>query len=180
MKLTLIKRFALKALVLFSAVLVGAQLVPKLWAKNSYKCIAVIDVLIDQKPQRIRLAGIDAPERAMPFYDVAKQTLAKACFGKMITVNGSTKDRNGRLIATIFTADNVNVCYALVANGLAWHYKQYSTDATLAKIEKMAQAKKLGIRQYNNLMPPWEVRALRRAGNSVKFSGGKAIVTPTK
>ena len=58
----------------------------------SGKVIAIIDgdtydVLIhDNKTIRIRMEGIDAPERGMPFFRKSKDYLAKLCFNKNIHI----------------------------------------------------------------------------------------------
>ena len=59
-------------------------------------------------------------------------------------------------------ADNVNE--HLVANGWAWHYKQYSTDTKLAQLETSAKAGGTGLWAHPNPLPPWEFRSRQRSG----------------
>ena len=59
-------------------------------------------------------------------------------------------DFQGKVVSI---ADSVNE--QLVANGWAWHYKQYSTDAKLAQLEKSAKAGGKGLWADPNPLPPW-------------------------
>jgi hypothetical protein len=68
-------------------------------------------------------------------------------------------DFQGKVVSI---ADNVNE--QLVANGWAWHYKQYSTDAKLAQLEASAKAGGQGLWADPNLLPPWEFRSRQRSG----------------
>jgi len=47
---------------------------------------------------------------------------------------------------------------ALIQAGLAWHFKQYSRDPELAKLEFKARAKKAGLWSEADPMPPWQWR----------------------
>jgi endonuclease YncB( thermonuclease family) len=76
---------------------------------------------------RIRLAGIDAPERGQAFCKVARERLAELTQGQVVTVYIDSRDRYGRTVARL-EADGLDVCRQLVADGLAWHYTRYSRD----------------------------------------------------
>jgi len=47
---------------------------------------------------KIRLAGIDAPEKDQPFGQRSKQSLSNAVMGKPVRVEWSKQDRYGRLV----------------------------------------------------------------------------------
>ncbi|WP_026914889.1 thermonuclease family protein [Christiangramia portivictoriae] len=106
---------------------------------------------------RVRLDGIDTPERKQPYSKAAKKALSNLIFGKNVTVYYTKKDGYGRVLGEIFI-DNINVNRELVRQGLAWHYKKYSDDRTLAKLEKEAQLNKMGLWQEPNPVAPWTYR----------------------
>lgn len=121
------------------------------------------EILYDGQPERVRLAEIDCPEKSQPFGNNAKQYASDLCFGQQVsvTVHGK-RDRYGRIVGTVVTADGVNVNEALVKAGLAWHYKQYSDSETLAAMEQQARLKQLGLWADKKPTPPWEWRKNKR------------------
>ena len=128
-----------------------------------------ITVLVAEKTQhKVRLEGIDAPERGQAFGTKATDALKGAIGGKPVTVKVSGKDRYGRLIGYVF-AGELNLNEWLVENGWAWHYKAYSKDARLDELEKKARALKVGLWKDNNKpMAPWDYRSSKRKQQSVK------------
>jgi micrococcal nuclease len=122
------------------------------------------DILVDRKTYRIRMNGIDAPERGQPFYQKAKDYLGSLCFQRNIKVVKIDLDRHDRTIAESLLDDSVNLSYEMVKAGFAWHYKQYSSDQNLADLENNARKNRLGLWADDNPKPPWEIRAHRRSG----------------
>jgi endonuclease YncB( thermonuclease family) len=132
------------------------------------------------KQRKIRLAGIDAPEKAQPFGTRARQYLSELIYLKQVDVEWKKYDRYGRIVGKIFVAPpkgcateptcpkTVDAGLALVATGLAWHYKQYAKEQPpderqrYARAEWDARAKRLGLWQDKNPVPPWEWRHKRR------------------
>ena len=115
-------------------------------------------VLTAQNKQiKIRLAGIDTPEKSQAFGTKAKQALSSKIFGKTIEVKAQTKDRYGRTVADLYIGKRwINL--ELVAEGYAWHYKQYSKDKRLAQAEVKARSSRKGLWSDKNPTPPWEYR----------------------
>ncbi len=120
-----------------------------------------VDVLIDRKPVRVRLAEIDAPEKAQAFGTRSRQALAAAVFQQLVTVKTTGLDRYGRTIGTILVNDN-NVNRMMVAQGMAWAYRQYLVDRSLLDVETAARSGRLGLWLDANPTPPWEWRAQKR------------------
>jgi endonuclease YncB( thermonuclease family) len=140
---------------------------------DTYKVIKILDgdtydLLINNKPQRIRIDAIDAPEKGMPFYKVSKNYLGSLCFKKMIRIKKVDVDRHGRWVCRGYTPDGLDISIEMVKAGLAWHYKEYSKDKELAQLELEARSKKIGLWSEPLSLPPWEVRALHRKGISTK------------
>lgn len=138
---------------------------------KTYKVIGVkdgdtVELLMDGKPQVVRLSNIDCPEKKQPFGNNAKQFVSDLCFGKMVKVSGNgKKDRNKRLIAEIILSDGKNINKELVKNGLAWHFKRYSKDNSYDILERQAQKQKLGLWKDKNPIAPWNWRKSRKSSS---------------
>jgi endonuclease YncB( thermonuclease family) len=124
-------------------------------------------LLADNTQKRIRMEGIDAPEKGMPFYRVSKNYLGSLCFNKNVTIQVTDKDGD-RLIGFTYLEDGTELSHAMIAAGLAWHFKKYNTDPDLAQLEVRARKKKLGLWIDKNPMAPWDNRSLHRQGVSTK------------
>jgi micrococcal nuclease len=144
-------------------------------ALKTYKVVGVVDgdtfdvFDIEKKSaSRIRMNGIDAPERGMPYNKKAKQYLSNLIFGKEVVLQFLDEDRNGRLIAKTIINDNVDVSLEMIKAGYAWHFKEFSDDELYAYWETVAKQNKIGLWQESNPLSPWEVRKMHRSGISTK------------
>ena len=117
-----------------------------------------INVLIDGEEVKVRLDGIDAPEKKQAWGSVAKQALSEAIFGKVVLVRVTDSDRYARLIGRIYTRDGEDVNRAMVAAGLAWQYVEYNDEDGLAHAQGYAEAMRLGLWADRSPVPPWEYR----------------------
>jgi micrococcal nuclease len=127
------------------------------------------EILFDGQPERVRLAGIDCPEKSQPFGNNAKQYASNLCFGKIVTVTSTGKrDRYGRIVGAIVTEDSLNINQLLVKEGLAWHYRQYSDDEQLADIERTARVQRKGLWIDNEPIAPWDWRRHNRDMNRIR------------
>ncbi len=108
----------------------------------------------DNKQHTIRLAEIDAPEKAQDFGQVSKQNLSTLIFGKNVTVKVTTTDKYGRSIGNVYL-NNLWINLKQVEDGLAWHYKAYSKSDQIANAEIAAKSKKLGLWVNPNAVAPW-------------------------
>ncbi|MCL4809462.1 MAG: thermonuclease family protein, partial [Thermoanaerobaculia bacterium] len=98
-----------------------------------------ITVLDGTTRVKVRLNGIDCPERRQPFGARAKQLTSELAFGKTVTVRPFGKDRYGRVLGEVVLPDGRVLNEELVAAGMAWHYKRYSKDERLARLERQAR-----------------------------------------
>jgi hypothetical protein len=127
------------------------------------------DLLLDDKTTiRIRMDGIDAPEKGMPFSQASKKYLDELCQGQTIEVWITDKDQHGRKIALSYLEDGRELSREMLKAGLAWHYKKYNSDEELAALEIEARQARRGLWQDKNPMEPWENRRLHRQGVSTK------------
>ena len=116
-----------------------------------------LTLLVGTTQHRIRLNGIDAPESTQAFGTKSKQAIADKVFGKDVTVKWATRDKYKRILGDVYLGDRW-INHEMVAEGYAWHYIQYSTDAKLAAAEKQAKEKKVGLWADAKPIPPWEFR----------------------
>lgn len=121
-----------------------------------------IEVLAGKTPYRIRLEGIDSPEKKQAFGMKAKAYCSSLAFGKEVKVQISTKDRYKRHIAYVFLPDGKNLNYEMLRAGYAWHYKQYSKDKRMAELEIAARKHKLGLWSDPRAIPPWQFRKMKK------------------
>jgi micrococcal nuclease len=124
-----------------------------------------VTVLREREPVKVRLDGIDAPEKRQSFGTKSKDALAGLVFGKAVTVQSKGTDRYGRTLGVI-SVNGVNVNQQMVAGGWAWHYKQYSSDQTLSQLELRAKAAQSGLWADANSLPPWEFRSRQPIGST--------------
>lgn len=137
------------------------------------KVIAIADgdtftILQDNKPVRIRIDAIDAPEKGMPFAKASKKYLSALCFGKMVTIKTTTIDRYGRTVARASLPNGKDISTEMIRAGYAWHYKKYSKDVLLTNLEIQARKNKLGLWKDKDPVAPWEIRKMHRKGISTK------------
>lgn len=121
-----------------------------------------IDVLYNDKTERIRLNGIDAPEQDQAYGQRAKQLAEDLTHGQHVTVETKEQDRYGRTVGDVFLPDGRNLSRELVGAGLAWWYCEHSSDQTLKDLEQDARDKKRGLWNDRVPIPPWVYRKIQR------------------
>ena len=118
--------------------------------------VVVLDSLNHQTT--LRLAEVDCPEKDQPFGTKAKQFTSDKIYRKQIKYVVTEIDRYGRSIAMIYYDNNKYLSAELIKNGLAWHYKRYSTSKELANFENSARLQKVGLWYDKNPVAPWDWR----------------------
>ncbi|MGZ5055815.1 MAG: thermonuclease family protein [Methylobacter sp.] len=117
-----------------------------------------LTVLNAEKRQfKIRLVEIDAPESKQAFGTQSKQSLSEICFKKTVIVDDKGTDKYKRTLGRLH-CDGVDANAEQVKRGMAWAYKQYLTDQSIATLEAQAKAAGTGLWADANPMPPWEFR----------------------
>lgn len=119
-------------------------------------------VLDGTTPVRVRLHGIDCPERGQAFGAAARRFASSLAFGQSVTVRSRGKDRYGRVLGEVVLPDGRRLDRELVAAGMAWHYARYSDDEALAKAEQQARKARVGIWSEADPVAPWSFRAAGR------------------
>lgn len=139
------------------------------WAADSYKVVGVKDgdsvVVLSPEKREIecRLEAVDAPEFCQAFGQAAKRSLSDLIYGRMVDVRITGQDHvYGRPLCRIFV-NGIDVNKEHVKRGMAWVYRQYSSDLRLIALELEAKHERRGLWIDPNPMPPWEFRKQKRA-----------------
>ena len=115
---------------------------------------------------KVRLAEIDAPEKAQPFGERSRQSLAALCAGEQAVIRPTSTDRYGRTVARVECRE-LDANAQQVRSGMAWAYRQYQSDPVIPKLERQARAARAGLWVAEGTaaepVAPWEWRAARRA-----------------
>ena len=123
-----------------------------------------IEVLHNQHPERIRLHGIDCPEKGQAYGTRAKHATSALVFGKEVTLQTHGKDRYKRTLADVFLSDGTHVNHELVKDGWCWWYRKYAPkDIEIKTLEEQARQSKKGLWGERAPVPPWEWRRDARA-----------------
>jgi micrococcal nuclease len=133
-----------------------------------------ITVMDNGVPEKIRLNGIDCPEKGQPFGNRAKQFTGDMVFGKIVTIKEHGKDKYGRTIGDVLLPGGKNINKELVKAGLAWWYHQYSNNKELAQLEQEAKSSKRGLWSDSNPVPPWNWR--HNKSSSAKSTQNKSLI----
>jgi endonuclease YncB( thermonuclease family) len=110
---------------------------------------------------KVRLAGIDAPEIGQPFGTASRDGLRALVLRKSATIHGDERDRYGRVVARL-EIEGRDVNRQMVLDGMAWHFKRYSDDASLAAAECEAREARRGLWGDREPVPPWKWRATEK------------------
>jgi len=130
------------------------------------KVVAIADgdtftLLVNNQQIKIRLHGIDCPEKGQDFSKAAKDYLSDYVFDKVVNVRTMSKDRYRRTIGVV-SIDGINFNEKLLEAGLAWHFKKYDKNPAWAKLEETARKNKRGLWVNANPVQPWEWRKGKR------------------
>jgi micrococcal nuclease len=107
---------------------------------------------------KVRLVGIDAPELGQAFGRVARDRLRELALRQRVVVELHDRDRYGRDLATV-VVEGASINRQMVAEGMAWHFTRYSSDADLAAAEAAARAARIGLWADAAPVAPWQWRA---------------------
>ncbi len=111
---------------------------------------------------KIRLQGIDAPEKGQPFGRASGRFLARLVAGRDVKIQWSKKDKYGRILGTVFL-DNRDINLEMLQAGFAWHYKRFDSTPAYTRAETEARAAKRGLWQDKKPVEPHEYRKAKRS-----------------
>jgi endonuclease YncB( thermonuclease family) len=111
--------------------------------------------------ERVRLSGIDCPERGQAFGTRAKEALSERVAGETVTVVWDKRDRWKRVVGKVIDEEG-DVNLALVRGGMCWWYRAYAGEQSPADrllyedAEDTARGEGLGLWRDPDPVPPWE------------------------
>jgi endonuclease YncB( thermonuclease family) len=148
----------------------GDTLFGKLVGVADGDTVTVLDA--NNQQHKIRLAGIDAPEKAQPFGQRSKQNMSALVFGKQVDVHWSKRDRYRRIVGKVMVQPldcptcrkTLDVGLSQLTMGFAWWYEKFAKDQAAADAaryefaEHEARAKRAGLWADRHTIPPWDWR----------------------
>lgn len=126
-----------------------------------------LQVLVRGRAMDVRLAEVDAPERAQPYGWEAALALIDLVRNRAVRVAPYDVDRYGRVVAHVYVGER-DIGRELVQHGAAWFYSRYASSADLFAVERQARAERRGLWALakEERIEPWEWRRRqRRASN---------------
>ncbi len=157
----------LVALLALATPLSAAELDGKIVGVADGDTVTLLDASNTQ--HRIRLDGIDAPERTQPHGQRARQSLAAMAHGRVARADCPKVDRYGRAVCRVIV-DGIDVGLEQIRRGYAWHYVKYAHEQRAADREKYARAESdarsasAGLWSFSDPVPPWDYRRAPRGG----------------
>lgn len=155
---TLTKSLCCLLLYLISAIGVQAEtLVGKVVGITDGDTITVIDT--DKTEHKIRLMGIDAPEKKQDYGNESKKALSNYIYQKEVTVEYKKQDRYKRKVGKIILGKQ-DICLQMIKDGMAWHYKDYEKEQSkndrdlYSQAELKAREAKIGLWQDSKAIAP--------------------------
>lgn len=138
--------------------------------------VTVLDAQMRQ--HKVRLSGVDAPEKGQAFGQRSKESLSSLTYGKEVDVIWMKRDRYGRIIGKLMIqppdcppcAKTLDAGLNQVILGMAWWYRKYATEQSREDREKYelteseARAKLVGLWRDPDPVPPWAWRKAKRLG----------------
>ncbi|NMG50039.1 nuclease [Azoarcus communis] len=127
--------------------------------------VTLLDANLRQ--HKIRLSGIDAPEKRQPFGNRSRLQLGALVFGKQVTADCPKTDRYKRAVCRL-EVDGIDANLAQLEAGMAWHYKAYAREQRApdrrryAQAEERARDDRQGLWADRAPVAPWDFRKARK------------------
>jgi micrococcal nuclease len=126
-----------------------------------------INVIRDGRQEKVRLYGIDTPEKGQDYGQQARDLTSALVAGRNVEVEQKDTDRYGRVVGLV-KVDGQSLNELVIQNGYAWVYWQYCKEkfcTEWVKSEGVARQQKKGMWSSSVVIPPWEWRAAKRENN---------------
>jgi len=112
--------------------------------------------------EKIRMYGVDAPERGQQNGDAARTHLVSLISGSVVEIEPVSEDMYGNTVAIVWNRE-MNISQEMVRAGYAWVYRKYC-DKPFCEywftLESEAKRKKIGLWQESDPVPPWMWRRM--------------------
>jgi micrococcal nuclease len=108
---------------------------------------------------KIRLAGIDAPEKEQAYGADSKRSLSDMVMGRQVKIASEATDQYGRMVAHL-SINGLDVNAEQIRRGMAWEYSSYHSNKALIALQNEAKQVPRGLWAQSDPTPPWEWRKL--------------------
>lgn len=122
----------------------------------------------DNSVIRVKMEGIDASEKGMPFYNESRKFLKHLCLGKAVRFLPNGICVYNKQMGMTFLENGTELGHEMVREGMAWQVSKFNTDKKLYALEARARLEHRGLWIQDNPVPPRTVRKYRRMGTSRK------------
>jgi endonuclease YncB( thermonuclease family) len=136
--------------------------------------IKVLDV--NKVEYKVRLTGIDAPERGQPYGTASTKHLSSLIAGKEVLVESDKTDRYGRTLGKVWVQPSdcpacgktLDANHAQILAGMAWWYRYYADEQSpqdrgrYESAEDEAKTRKRGLWTDRNPITPYDWRKGKR------------------
>jgi endonuclease YncB( thermonuclease family) len=161
-------------LMLFFCSLTQADVMGRVVAVTDGDTIKVLDSTNTQ--HKVRLTGIDAPEKGQPFGNASRERLASMVAGKEVFVESEKNDRYGRVLGKVWVQPSdcptcgktLDANHAQLLAGMAWWYRYYAKEQSpedrgrYESAEDEARKRKWGLWVDPNPINPYDWRKGRQ------------------
>jgi endonuclease YncB( thermonuclease family) len=106
---------------------------------------------------KIRLQGIDAPEKGQAFGKASGRFLSGLVAGRDVRVTYAKRDQYNRILGTVYLDDR-DINLEMLKAGMAWHYKRFDKSPAYAAAEQDARENRRGLWSDPNPIPPEQFR----------------------
>ena len=111
---------------------------------------------------KVRLYGVDAPEKDQDFGYESKKALMNYVSNKTIEIDIKSKDRYGRSVGILYV-DGRNINEELLRDGYVWYYEQYDKNNERSQLlQENAMKNKLGLFSKKGYIEPWKFRKAKK------------------
>ena len=158
-------KYWLLALLFFFTSVQAATLSGRVIGVTDGDTIKILDSTNTQ--HKIRLSGIDAPEKKQPFGQVSKKSLSDLVYDKQVTVDWNKLDRYGRTVGKVLL-NGMDVNLEQVNRGYAWFYKKYQNEQPLQDrldylhAQEAAEKSRAGLWVEKEPIAPWDFRKTKK------------------
>jgi endonuclease YncB( thermonuclease family) len=128
--------------------------------------LTVLDA--ENRQRKIRLVGIDAPEKHHPYGNVFQMNLGKLVHQRTVKIETNMRDKHKRELGKL-ALDGNDINLEQVRAGYAWHFKKYMREQSsvdrenYTQLEDEARNNRLGLWRDENPEPPWDFRHQKHA-----------------
>ena len=152
------KRFALILIFVLISLVCSAQ-------RFTVKVVSISDgdtftaINKDNLQLKIRIFGIDAPEKKQAYGNKSKEFLSSLIFGKSISIDVQSKDGYGRYLAYVYSPEGKDVSLLMIHEGMAWHFTKYDNNEVYEAAQAGAKKAKRGLWADPSPIAPWDFRS---------------------